>query len=467
MKLIILILFVALGAVILLDDGPIVVSTSANSTGPPPGFTGAPDENSCTACHFGGPETGTFSLTVPTDYIPGQTYQIVIRHVNADTSRKRWGFEMTALAGTAMAGSFSNLSPLTQTISDSGRQYIEHTLAGTFPDQTGGAQWTVQWTAPTTNVGPVNFYAAGNQANNDGQTGGDRIITTTAVSQPETPGEAPLDLDGDGKTDIGITRTLSSMEWWFIRSSNGSIFAAAFGAPGDVMAPGDFTGDGKMDITIFRPSSGTWFVLRSEDLTFFGFPFGADGDIAAPADYDGDNRADAAVFRPSVGTWFILRSTGGIVATPFGLASDKPVPSDYDGDGNADIAIFRPIGASGAEWWIQRSTAGLFAVTFGASTDKAVPGDYTGDGKTDVAFWRPSTGTWFILRSEDVNFFGFPWGASSDIPAPGDYDGDGKFDAAVFRPAIGTWFVNRSTAGQLAVPFGANGDIPVPNAFVR
>jgi hypothetical protein len=117
------------------------------------------------------------------------------------------------------------------------------------------------------------------------------------------------------------------------------------------------------------------------------------------------------------------------------------------------------------EWWIQRSTGGLLALQFGVATDKAVQGDYTGDGKADVALWRPSTGEWFILRSEDLTFYGFPFGSSADVVAPGDYDGDGKFDATVFRPSNATWFTSRTTGAQF-VQFGLNGDRPVPNAFI-
>jgi hypothetical protein len=275
-----------------------------------------------------------------------------------------------------------------------------------------------------------------------------------------------FDFDGDGKTDIGISRPVSPAQWWINKSSNGQTFALQFGAPTDRLAPADYTGDGKTDIAFWRPSTGEWFILRSEDFSFFAFAFGTNGDVPAPADYDNDLKADAAVFRPSSGTWYVSQSGGGGNRIfQFGVNGDQPIVSDYDGDGKADAAIVRASGGS-YQWWIQRSTAGVLALQFGASTDKAVPGDYTGDGKSDVALWRPSTGEWFIVRSENMSFFAFPFGTNGDVPAPGDYDGDGKFDATVFRPSSATWFIARSTAGTQIVQFGANGDRPIPNAFV-
>ena len=88
---------------------------------------------------------------------------------------------MTALSGSGAAGTFGNLSSFTQTLSQSNRNYIEHNLLGTFQNQTGGAQWTFNWTAPATNVGTVTLYAAGNQANSDGTEFGDQIYTTTST----------------------------------------------------------------------------------------------------------------------------------------------------------------------------------------------------------------------------------------------------------------------------------------------
>ncbi len=458
--------FVGLAIFGLLDSNHFVHTARAFSSGPPAGVSGAPGENTCTGCHFSNAGSGQFSIVAPPNYTPGQTYQITVRHQTTDSSRKRWGFQLTALAGSTPAVAFSNLNGNTQILDGaSGRKYIEHTLTGSFGNQTGGAFWSFNWTAPATNLGAVTLYAAGNQANNDGTPDGDQIYTATATIQPPViapPTHVAFDFDGDGKTDISIFRPAPA-EWWISRSSDSGNRAAQFGNTTDKLVPGDFTGDGKTDLAFWRPSTGEWFILRSEDGTFFSFPFGTNGDIPVPADFDGDNKTDPAIFRPSTLTWFVLLTTGGTSIFQFGAPGDVPAIADYDGDGKADIAIYRP---GPGEWWIQRSTLGLITFQFGNSADKPAPGDYTGDGKADATFFRPSTGEWFVLRSEDFSFFSAPFGTSGDKPAPGDYDGDGKFDFAVFRPSNSTWFVNRSTQGVLIAGFGINGDVPLPGAFI-
>jgi hypothetical protein len=276
-------------------------------------------------------------------------------------------------------------------------------------------------------------------------------------------GNSKFDFDGDGKTDISIFRP-STGEWWYSRSSDGGNYAAQFGNSSDKLVPGDYTGDGKTDIAVWRPSTGEWFILRSEDGSYYSFPFGISGDVPATADFDGDGKADAAVYRPSDSTWYINKSSGGTIIQQFGTNGDVPAVADYDADEKADIAIYRP---SVGEWWIQKSSNNsVIAFQFGNSADKPVQGDYTGDGKSDVAIYRPSTGEWFVLRSEDSSYYSFPFGTMGDVPTPGDFDGDGRFDAAVFRPSDTNWYVQRSTAGTLIQSFGVAGDMPVPNAFV-
>ena len=176
----------------LLSSGSGNHPAQAFSSGPPAGYTGAPREvpEACAECHVP-PDAGTghISITAPQTYVPGQTYPITVTHTNMDPTRRRWGFELTVLdSSDERAGNLQNTDVLTQVLNNQGpggaRQYIEHTSAGTFVGQQGGASWTFNWTAPPTDIGPVTFYAAGNQANNDGNTSGDYIYLTFVASAP-------------------------------------------------------------------------------------------------------------------------------------------------------------------------------------------------------------------------------------------------------------------------------------------
>ncbi len=268
------------------------------------------------------------------------------------------------------------------------------------------------------------------------------------------------DFDGDGRTDVSVFRP-SNGNWYLNQSSNG-FTALSWGAAADKLVPGDYNGDGKTDTAVFRPNfsenTANFYILNSGNLTFTSIAFGFADDIPVVGDYDGDGKTDVAVFRPSNGYWYILKSSGGFTATQFGISTDIPVAGDFDGDNKTDIAVFR----SGT-WYINQSSAGFKAVSFGLSDDKLVPADYDGDGKDDVAVYRPSNGTWYILGSSS-GFTGMQFGIAADVPVAGDYDGDGKYDVAVFRG--GTWFVNRSTAGFFGINFGADTDLPIPKQYI-
>ena len=46
-------------------------------------------------------------------------------------------------------------------------------------------------------------------------------------------------------------------------------------------------------------------------------------------DFDGDGKADISVFRPAGGMWYLLGSISGFTSFQFGVASDKLAPADY------------------------------------------------------------------------------------------------------------------------------------------
>ena len=262
---------------------------------------------------------------------------------------------------------------------------------------------------------------------------------------------AKYDFDGDGRADVSVFRP-SDRTWYLNQSTNG--FASTqWGFPTDRITPADYDGDSKTDISVYR--DGTWYWLASSNNSYNTINFGLASDIPVPADFTGDGRAEIAIYRD--GTWWIKDlTTNQTQIVNFGLSTDKPVVADYDGDGRADQAVYR-----NGEWHVNRSTTGYTVMNFGLATDRPVVADYDGDGRADLAVYRD--GVWYLQQTTD-GFRAFNWGLASDIPTPGDYDGDGKADAAVYRN--GTWYLNQSSSGFSIQQFGLAGDKPAPAAYL-
>jgi hypothetical protein len=183
------------GAKIAIVALAVATTAYANASGPPASRSGAPGESTCTQCHVGAPlNSGPGSITiegVPENYTPGEEIALTVRVEHPQ--RTRWGFQLTALDGSNRpAGTFVLVNRnLTRTVNgagqNAGRVYVEHTSGGTFANQPQGAEWQVTWVAPANDVGRVTFYAAGNAANNNNQSSGDNVYTTSVGTGMSTP----------------------------------------------------------------------------------------------------------------------------------------------------------------------------------------------------------------------------------------------------------------------------------------
>jgi hypothetical protein len=274
---------------------------------------------------------------------------------------------------------------------------------------------------------------------------------------------APADVNGDGKSDVTVFRPSTGI--WYLRNIVTGLFEFyQWGLDGDVPVTNDYDGDGKSDVAVYRPSTGIWYIRNSSDGSLAFLQWGLTGDIPVTGDYDGDGKADSVVFRPSTGIWYVrdlVTNTASFYQ--WGLAGDIPVAADYDGDGKTDVAVYRP---STGIWYIRNSSDGSLAfLQWGlpGSGDIPTPGDYDGDGKADAAVFRPSTGIWYVrdLVTNTATFY--QWGIDGDVPVPGDFDGDGKTDVAVFRPSTSIWYVLPSSAPGAPgfYQWGITGDVPI------
>ena len=291
------------------------------------------------------------------------------------------------------------------------------------------------------------------------------------IASGVTPVRRSDDFDGDGRSDLTVYRP-SNGTWYILKSSSNFLVQTAilWGTSTDIQVSGDYDGDGKTDLAVFRPSTGEWRILYSSTnyLTNLIVVWGVAGDLAVPGDYDGDGRTDIAIYHPATGEWKIRRSSDGATQiVVVGISTDVPVPGDYDGDGKVDPAVYRP--AIG-KWQILLSSSAYATtrvVTLGSGNDLPAPADYDGDGITDVAVYRRSVGQWVIVNSTNNSTTTTSWGNSTDLPEPGDYDGDGKAEPAVYRKSTGQWLIFRSSPGvSFTLTWGGGADTPAPDVIV-
>lgn len=243
------------------------------------------------------------------------------------------------------------------------------------------------------------------------------------------------DFNGDGKTDLASVWDNGGHNTITVRESSASPqYKPVTWAPDagtwlddQVWLPGDFNGDGRMDIAGIWNEGGlaTFTVYLSDGVRFttgaqWSRRDGGWGDEVkwAAGDFNGDGKTDiAGVWNNGGNNTITLRLSTGAGFTQATWASNAGgwqdstvwLPGDFNGDGRLDlagiwhegnatsIAVYPSDGRRFAGWaqWSQRDG--------GWSDDvKWTAGDFNGDGKADIgAAWNNAGNTTLTVRQSN------------------------------------------------------------------
>jgi hypothetical protein len=251
------------------------------------------------------------------------------------------------------------------------------------------------------------------------------VVAVFAFAPP-----ASADWNGDANGDVlAVNGGGQLMMWrgdgigWWITGQQELIGGAGWGSPSFnlLMAPGDFSGDGKPDILGRTPGgqlvmwrgNGAGLWLNNGAQTLIG------GAGWGPPSFD------------------LLMSYG-----------------DWSGDGKTDVLGRTPAGqlimwrGNGAGGWLNGGAQTLVGGAGWQSFDTLLmPGDFSGDGKPDILgrtpagqliMWKGNGAGGFLDGGAQTLVGGAGWEAFDKLIAGGDFTGDGKPD-----------IIGRTPAGQL------------------
>jgi hypothetical protein len=251
-------------------------------------------------------------------------------------------------------------------------------------------------------------------------------------------------------------------------TGSGETIGTGWGAFDALLSPGDFSGDNLPDLLV-RRTDGALLMYRGNGaggfVTGMGEPVGSGWGpftaLLAPGDFSGDGKPDVLARHPD-GALLMYRGngaggwvTGAGEQIGSGWQSFTAVLSggDFSGDGKPDVLARQPDGAllmyrgNGAGGWVTGAGEQIGSGWQGF-TALAAGGDFSGDGKPDVLARQPD-GALLLYRGN---------GASGWVTGVGEEIGSGWGSLA---------YVTLAAQWRPPPPPPAPPSAPVPDGRVR
>jgi len=219
---------------------------------------------------------------------------------------------------------------------------------------------------------------------------------------------------------VGVFRNRTGM--FYLRNNNSAGNADntfTYGATGDTPLVGDWTGQGKDTVGVFRQGV---FYLRNSNLAGNAdnyFAYGAANDKPLVGHWTTGQTGDSVgVFRN--GTFFLRNSnTPGNADNYFayGAAGDTPLVGDWTGQGKDTVGVFR----QGVFYLRNSNSAGNADNDFTYGTAGDIPVIWHHDGKDTVGVFR--SGTFYLKNDNSAGNADnvFTYGAATDTPVDGKW----------------------------------------------
>lgn len=315
--------------------------------------------------------------------------------------------------------------------------------------------------------------------------------------------QAELDVDGDGKRDIGFYEppiSFATTGKFTIFKSSGGQLIANFGKLGDMPAFADYDGDGKTDVAVWRnngpngddpTSSNAYFIYCASSVNAtcssaapVSLLYGSRGDVPLPGSKFGGVGPEMSYYRPSESKVYWRQINFGVPFPPLGGSFSigsgnkeglglETLVGYFDGDKKTDIATYDAktgifvLARSSQSWTTVQRTFPSSVVVTGTSSAEYDRGrsilmrhayrkgpictgrDCSIARKHVAQVWDSHIGEFhtFWNAADSSTMTSCSWGFKDDIPLSGyvDTDSDGFGDFAVYRPNTQDFYIRPAT----------------------